>query len=81
MTHAYPPIDIDDSVRNIAAAHELGIFTVLVAAHGGVEGPVPGADVVVQNILQLPHVLPEIFLAGKQQEVPEAEAVAIAVTV
>jgi pyrimidine 5'-nucleotidase len=58
-------IFIDDSPRNIASAHELGIFTVLIspAAHG----PVPGADLVIQHISQLPHALPEIFLDSKQE--------------
>lgn len=59
---------IDDSPRNCAAAHAMGIFTVLV----GREGHVAGADVVIQDIHELPRVLPSIFAA----EPPRVEAAA-----
>ena len=65
-------IFIDDSPRNIAAAHELGIFTVLVSDNPG--GPpghphhVSGADLVVSHFRELPSVLPQIFSSTTLEE-------------
>lgn len=59
---------VDDSIRNVTAAHEMGIFSVLV----GREGHVPGADLVIPTFHQLPQVLPELFV----QEQVEHEQVA-----
>lgn len=57
-------IFIDDSVRNVAAAHELGIFSVLVspavAAQQSPHHHVAGADLVVANFNQLREVLPQV---------------------
>lgn len=53
-------IFLDDSVRNIAAAHELGMYTVLV----GRDAPCPGADLVIPSLHQLPEALPELFGAA-----------------
>lgn len=71
-------IFVDDSIRNIRAAHELGIFTVLVSdAPGGPPGHphhVPGADLVVSHFRELPSVLPELFAdaAEHHEEAPAA---------
>jgi FMN phosphatase YigB (HAD superfamily) len=67
-------IFIDDSPRNVAAAHELGIFTVLVSPALAAQlqpqhQPVAGADLVVGSFTQLWELLPQIFVQGKQQEV------------
>eukprot|EP00878_Enallax_costatus_P024460 GHUV01026101.1.p1 GENE.GHUV01026101.1~~GHUV01026101.1.p1 ORF type:complete len:270 (+),score=74.80 GHUV01026101.1:140-949(+) len=65
-------IFIDDSPRNISAAHELGIFTVLVSDNPG--GPpghphhAPGADLVVSHFRELPSVLPRIFSSTTLEE-------------
>jgi hypothetical protein len=57
-------IFIDDSVRNVAAAHEMGIFSVLVspslAAQQAPHQQVAGADLVVANFNQLREVLPQV---------------------
>eukprot|EP00197_Chlamydomonas_leiostraca_P001857 CAMPEP_0202887226 /NCGR_PEP_ID=MMETSP1391-20130828/42574_1 /ASSEMBLY_ACC=CAM_ASM_000867 /TAXON_ID=1034604 /ORGANISM="Chlamydomonas leiostraca, Strain SAG 11-49" /LENGTH=261 /DNA_ID=CAMNT_0049570507 /DNA_START=130 /DNA_END=915 /DNA_ORIENTATION=- len=50
-------IFFDDSARNVQAAHELGLMTVCV----GREEPLPGADLVVASLHQLPSLLPELF--------------------
>eukprot|EP00879_Flechtneria_rotunda_P009672 GHRR01010120.1.p1 GENE.GHRR01010120.1~~GHRR01010120.1.p1 ORF type:complete len:208 (+),score=51.95 GHRR01010120.1:558-1181(+) len=67
-------IFIDDSPRNIAAAHELGIFTVLVSDKVGVPHHVSGADLVVSHFSQLPEMFPDIFApitnAAIHEEVP-----------
>jgi FMN phosphatase YigB (HAD superfamily) len=47
----------DDSMRNIAAAHEVGIRTVIV----GKDVPVAGADCAVLDFHHLPRVMPELF--------------------
>lgn len=60
---------VDDSPRNCAAAHECGIFSVLVRADGA---HAPGADVVVTHVGQLPAVLPALF----EEEAPRVEAAA-----
>lgn len=49
---------LDDSVRNIAAAHKLGIFSVLV----GREGHVAGADACIATFAGLPAVLLQLFV-------------------
>lgn len=59
---------IDDSPRNCAAAHALGITTVLV----GHEGHTAGADLVIKSVTELPRVLPGLFAA----EPPRVEAAA-----
>ena len=51
---------IDDSRRNIKAAHELGIFTVWVGEPGG-DGSVDGADVCVRNVPELMRKMPRLF--------------------
>lgn len=48
---------LDDSVRNVAAAHALGAYTVLV----GKDTPCPGANLAVRSMLELPHAMPELF--------------------
>mgnify|MGYP001807047104 CR=1 FL=1 len=57
-------IFIDDSVRNVAAAHEMGIFSVLVsptlAAQQSPHQQVAGADLVVSGFNQLREVLPQV---------------------
>jgi FMN phosphatase YigB (HAD superfamily) len=60
-------IFVDDSLRNIAAAHELGIFTVLVSPKLAAQQPhhVPGADLVVSSFEQLPQVLPQLFVSSE----------------
>ncbi|WIA14438.1 hypothetical protein OEZ85_002964 [Tetradesmus obliquus] len=63
---------IDDSPRNVAAAHELGIFTVLVspalaAQQQPQHQPVAGADLVVSRFTQLRELLPQLFEQRKQQ--------------
>jgi FMN phosphatase YigB (HAD superfamily) len=65
-------IFIDDSPRNVAAAHELGIFTVLVSPALASQQqpqhpPVAGADLVVNSFVQLQELLPQIFEQRKQQ--------------
>lgn len=80
---------VDDSVRNCVAAHEAGIFSVLVrpqgghgsgsgSGHGGDGGSsssdgsdgsqqqqqhphVPGVDLVISSVLQLPLLMPALF--------------------
>jgi beta-phosphoglucomutase-like phosphatase (HAD superfamily) len=47
---------VDDSPSNIAAAHRLGMLTVLV----GCSGPHVGADYVIGNFRELTQVLPQL---------------------
>lgn len=49
----------DDSIRNCAGAHGLGMLSVLVGSTA--TAPPPGADVVMPDCLRLPGVLPELF--------------------
>jgi pyrimidine 5'-nucleotidase len=53
---------VDDSVRNCAAARSVGMFTVLVGRPRS--DVVPGADLCVESVLELPEVLPELFDGG-----------------
>jgi hypothetical protein len=48
---------VDDSARNIAAAHGVGIFSVLV----GREGHVVGADAAIPTFASLVSVVPDLF--------------------
>jgi len=52
---------LDDSPRNLAPAHELGFFTVLV----GMAEPDPAADRSVRNLTELPNTAPELWLDGR----------------
>lgn len=47
----------DDSARNIQAAHELGVMTVMV----GTDKEMPGADMSMVDLHQLPKMLPELI--------------------
>lgn len=58
-------IFLDDSLRNIAAAHEMGIYAVLV----GLEGPaVAGADACIPHFAALPCVAPELFQGREEAQ-------------
>jgi phosphoglycolate phosphatase-like HAD superfamily hydrolase len=63
---------VDDSLSNVAAAHRLGMLTVLV----GRRGPHEGADYVIGNFHELPQVLPHLFeprpaVLDQSQELPK----------
>lgn len=58
---------VDDSLRNVAAAHDLGIYTVLVAPQLAGQHA-PGADIVVPCFTQLREVLPQICVQQQQQQ-------------
>jgi FMN phosphatase YigB (HAD superfamily) len=60
---------LDDSTRNCAAAHALGISTVLI----GRDGHHPGCDLAVPAVHDLPRVLPSLFAPWSP---PRVEAVA-----
>jgi hypothetical protein len=70
---AQSTIFIDDSVRNVAAAHEMGVFSVLVspalAAQQSPHQHVAGADLVVASFNQLREVLPQV---SKDTSSPDA---------
>lgn len=79
-------IFIDDSQRNVAAAHEMGIFSVLVsptlAAQSAPHQQVAKADLVVASFNQLREVLPQIFVAAQprlSEDVPTAAGVPVSV--
>lgn len=66
---------VDDSLRNVAAAHELGIFTVLVSPSLCSSAPpaqhhvlAPGADLVIPCFPALREVLPQIFVQPEAHE-------------
>lgn len=63
---------VDDSLRNVAAAHDLGIYTVLVAPQLAGQHA-PGADVVVSCFTQLREVLPQVCVQQQQQQQKRAE--------
>lgn len=48
---------LDDSIRNVAAAKEVGLYTVLVGKTVKSEG----ADYVVECVNSVPQVIPEIW--------------------
>ena len=50
-------IIFDDSPRNLAPAHEMGFFTILV----GKNGKVPSADVSIHSLHELKDSLPELW--------------------
>jgi pyrimidine 5'-nucleotidase len=51
---------LDDSIRNLAPAHALGIFTILV----GTEEPHPAADRSVAALRDLPECVPELWMTS-----------------
>mmetsp|Transcript_4585 Transcript_4585/g.7851 ORF Transcript_4585/g.7851 Transcript_4585/m.7851 type:complete len:259 (+) Transcript_4585:257-1033(+) len=59
----------DDSTRNIMAAQQLGIFTVLV----GKDEPHPGADLSVLSMHHLPLALPSLFKEVQPNGKPELD--------
>ncbi len=61
---------LDDSARNVQAAHELGLLTAIV----GRDTPVPGADVALPTVHALPAVLPELLLLQRQDSGREEHA-------
>jgi len=67
---------VDDSPRNCAAAHELGIFTVLLGA-----GHVAGADLAISDIHELPRVLPSLFAPAQPPRVEAAAEVGVPIRV
>jgi FMN phosphatase YigB (HAD superfamily) len=76
-------IFIDDSVRNVAAAHALGVYSVLVsptlAASGAPHQQVAGADLVLASFNQLREVLPQVggccgVVAGSTGDVRQGAA-------
>lgn len=77
---AQQAIFLDDSIRNLAGAHELGILTVLV----GRDTVLPCADLAILSCHSLPLVLAEVFETliqdGAKEELEQIEAV-IAITV
>ncbi len=59
---------LDDSVRNLAPAHEMGMFTVLV----GGQNPDPAADVVLSRLRDLPAALPSLWQTTNQNQTMDA---------
>jgi putative hydrolase of the HAD superfamily len=55
--HPSQCIIFDDALRNLAPAHEMGFFTVLV----GKNGPDPSIDRSINSISELRHSLPELW--------------------
>jgi hypothetical protein len=53
---------LDDSSRNLAPAKEMGFFTILV----GQNGIHPTADRTLENIIDLPKVVPEFWVDNKE---------------
>jgi putative hydrolase of the HAD superfamily len=53
---------LDDSLRNLAPARELGFFTIWV----GSSDPHPAANYSITNLSELPAVLPELWPNGRQ---------------
>lgn len=52
---------IDDAIRNLEPAHEIGFKTVLV----GSQESHPAVDLSIENILELPQVFPQLWTKGK----------------
>ncbi|MEW5299645.1 MAG: hypothetical protein WDW36_002639 [Sanguina aurantia] len=77
---AQQAIFLDDSIRNLAGAHELGILTVLV----GRDTVLPCADLAILSCHSLPLVLAEVFETliqeGAKEDLEQIEAV-VAITV
>lgn len=67
---------VDDSPKNVAAAHALGIFTVLIG-----RDHVPGADLVIADVRELPRVLPSLFAPATPPTAEPAEAAAVPIVV
>jgi pyrimidine 5'-nucleotidase len=67
----------DDSTRNCAAAHALGIFSVLV----GREGHHPGCDLAIASVHQLPRVLPTLFAPASPPRVEATAEAAVPIRV
>jgi FMN phosphatase YigB (HAD superfamily) len=67
---------VDDSPKNVAAAHALGIFTVLIG-----RDHVPGADLVIPDVRELPRVLPALFAPATPPAAEHAEPTAVAVPI
>jgi len=65
---------VDDSPRNVAAAKAVGMYSVLVGRRRG--ETVEGADACVETVLELPEVLPELFVALEGAVVGQAAAAA-----
>lgn len=66
---------VDDSVRNVAAARSVGMTTVLVGRRR--DERVPGADLCIETVLELPEVLPELFGCGRGGGVEAEECAAV----
>lgn len=65
---------LDDSTRNLAPAHQMGFFTVLVGslAHDGVPAD-HAADRSIRSLHELPAAVPELWRAPFQSETPQDE--------
>lgn len=61
LVDAQDVIFLDDSTRNIQAAHDLGMYSVLVGVEGSAHA---GADLAVVSLHELGNHLPHLFSAG-----------------
>ncbi len=59
-------IIFDDSPRNLAPAHEMGFYTILV----GKDGPMPAADRTITNLHELKIRMPELWETSCQAGTP-----------
>lgn len=69
---------VDDSPRNCAAAHDVGIFSVLVGREGH---HVAGVDLVIPSVRDLPRVLPALFVPPQPPRVEVAAEVGVPIRV